>query len=368
MALTKTVNYTQETPQSLGYSAEITGTTGVVTAKIQYNGKMGRLNTGQYGSSYSFLHGDVLCDEVGNEWEIVGTEADVNAALNGLIWNPRTYPASAETQDAFTEHRAVGNEEGEVLFQVEDRISNFNLVVGDSFQVQTAIYTCTKIETTLSGKRIYGVLDLDYSGTSTHLSPITYTSVLINLTGPLTIDNVIDYAIINPHGDSDINIQIYDDAGLHDSGITGLVGSLFVPEPYFLTDAPNTVQSLGDNVWVTFDMGTVAQSNNELISIQLLMKRFVADPLFDGDVPKNKPSYITDGSYGTFSVVQVANRKSRCLPGGIVQWEFYGTPAECNAALSRVRFKPPLNNDRDFYIERRIVNGRSRIYDDRGYN
>ena len=441
MALTKTVNYTQEIPQALGYSSEIsnvvlTGTIdpaastavvgvntlfvseltvgdsilvsgetrevdtitddtnltvtvaftdnandtspervlGNVTAKIDYNNKMGRLKTGIYGSSESFIHGDATCAGLGRHWEISGTATDVNAALDDLVWYPRTYDAGAITQDHLAIDRDPGDHKGEILVEVEDRASNFSFAVGDDYAIYNGAgyinLICTKVETTLSGKRIYGVLVDEYDLTSDPFTTVPmYTSQLVSLTPTLVIDNIVDYAIVNPHGDSDLVIEILDDAVQHSTGTTTLEGALLVPEPYFTTAPPTTIAGVGGDVWTTaVSFGEVAQVNNEMITIQLLLKRDQNDPLFDGDVVINKPSYITDESYGVFSIARVNDRQARCISeAGEVRWEFYGTPAQCNSALKYLQFyqKTPY---KDFYIETRLITGRSRIYNHRGYN
>ena len=394
MALTKTVNYTQEIPQALGYSAEITGTAGVVTAKIQYNNKMGRLKTGTYGSSESFIWGNGTCAGLGNNWEISGTETDVNAALNDLVWYPRTYDDAAITQDNLAVDRLVTDHKGEVLIEVEDRASNFSFVVGDDYAIYNGSayieLVCTKVETTLSGKRIYGVYANEYDLVPGYdgITASMYDSKLTSLTPTVEIDNIVDYAIVNPHGDSDLVIEILDGVSAHDAGTTTLVGALLVPEPYFVTPPPTTIAGVGGDAWtVGVSFGEIAQDNNEMVVVQLLLKRDQNDPDFSGvsypndhpdypgtdpdtvgDVTKNKPSYITDESYGVFSVARVNDRQARCVSeAGEVRWEFYGTPAQCNNALKYLQFyqKAPY---RDFYIETRLITGRSRIYNHRGYN
>ena len=374
MALTKTVNYTQETPQALGYSTEITGTTGVVTAKIQFNNKMGRLKTGVYGASESFIHGNGTCAGLGNNWEISGTETDVNAALDDLVWYPRTYDAGAIAQDVKAIDRDPGDHKGEILIEVEDRASNFSFAVGDDFAIFTSPdyieFVCTKTEETLSGKRIYGVLKAEYDLTAEdYTNVVMYDSKLVQLTPTLEIDNIVDYAVINPHGDSDLVIEILDDAVQHATGTTTLDGALLVPEPYFTTPPPTTITGVGGDDWtVGVSFGEVAQVNNEMVTVQLLLKRDQNDPLFDGDVVKNKPSYVTDESYGVFSVSRVNDRQSQCVTAaGEARWEFYGTPAQCNSALKYIQFyqKTPY---KDVYIETRLITGRSRIYNNRGYN
>ena len=377
MALTKTVNYTQTIPQSLGFSSELTGTTGTVTATLTFNNKMGSLTT-SYTTVSSYLHGCGTQKERANVWTITGTEAEVNSALDGLTWYPRVYDDAAIVQDTASEHRTVTDHEGEALFQVEDRYSLFSFAVGDVFGVRTGAedveYTCTAVETTLSGHRIYGTVNEDYgreceATTPPHKLPVPYDSELLSLSPALVIDNIVDYAIVNPHGDSEIDVVITDDTGTFATGTVTLDGSFFVPEPYFSVDPATTITDTMSDCSDPVAMGEITQANNEYVTVQLLFKRHQNDPDFDGDVSKNKPSYITDDSYGMINQAKVDNRVSQSYDTGIVRWEFYGTPDQCTKALANIRvIDPPCSASEDFYIETRIVNGRARIYHERGYN
>ena len=376
MALTKTVNYTQNVPQALGYSTEVTGTAGVVTAIIKFNARAGTLNVGTYGSSQSLVHGFTTEDGFGYTWEIVGTETDVNAAINNLEWIPRAYNDPAIEQNYISQDRSVSEYKGELMIEVEDRNNNFAFVLGDKFYINNTIndtmFTVVAIEETLAGKRLYGMWDDDYKMTEFSFGGITpYLSTLKQEDGTL-IDYIVDRAIINPHGRYELDIEIFDDGVSVDTGTTTIQGTLFVPEPQFSVSPPTSIPGVSTpttSEWTPeLNLGTVTQSNNELISVQLLMKRDQNDPAFTGNFVKNSPSYISDSSYGEFSVVRVDDRQSKNDPGGVVRWEFYGTPAQCSTALSKVQFYQPKSNVKDFYLETRIVNGRTRISNSRGYN
>ena len=371
MALTGTVNYTQTIPQSLGYGAsEVTGSAGTVTAKITYNAKMGRLNTGVYGASESFMHGAATCDELGGEWEISGTETDVNLALAALKWIPRTYDDAAIVQDTKAMDRAYADHKGEALFEVEDRLVIFNFSIGEVFAVYTGAdyidYVCTKIESTKSGKRIYGVYTKDYTLNTDYTTVSLYDSVLVKYGPTLEIDNVVDYAIINPHGNSDLDIVINDNGG-DAFYTTTLNGSLLAAEPYFSVAPPTVVVGNGLGLWSdAVSFGTVEIIGDEYVTVQLLLKRDQNDPAFDGDVVKNRPSYITDDTYGLFSVTRIGNTQAACFdPGSEVRWEFYGTAAQCTLALKYLQFN---SLGADVYIETRLIVAESRIYNHRGYN
>ncbi len=51
---------------------------------------------------------------------------------------------------------------------------------------------------------------------------------------------------------------------------------------------------------------------------------------------------------------------------GIIRWNFYGTPTDCNTALKQISYFRPASNLKDFIVETRIVNGKSRIFSSRG--
>lgn len=362
MALTKTVNYTQNVPVDLGYNNEISGTTGRVTVVIDFETKAGSLNVPSSGIANSV----VISQECGDlmnfkKWQVSGTEAEVNAVLNNLFWYPAVYEAYNEVQDSNSADRVYAEHKGEVLLETEN---NNALSVGDTFYLSlnpepgaglAYPYKAVAMENTKSQYRVYGMgLQIDIED----LEPYKYALI----SDGVARDFINDVSITNPNGRYELKINVSDDNGEYTNATTTLVGSLFVAEPYFTVDPPTFIDSVSSG-WYPLNLGQVAQTDDELIEVQVLLKRLPADPLFDGDVTTNKPSYILDDSYGCFNTVRVGSRRS-AYGTGPVRWSFYGTPAQCNAALNAVEIR--VNSAREFIIETRIINSRSRIYYTRG--
>lgn len=378
MALTKTINYIQQQPISLGYTTEINGASGVVKVTILYNGKMGRLTVGAAGVTASMLSGCAAEEGYAGRWTVEGTQNDVNTALNALSWIPKVYDDVAIVQTYDTEFREYADFKGEVQLEISDRLGNFAFVVGDTFKIVdpvsgTSIYTTTRVDTTLTaGARIWGTLDDDYLISDASGSPyktITPGSATLLDENDLIIDYISDYGIVNAAGKTLLEVTVTENGGSPFSTDTVTMdGSFLAKEPYFSVAPP--VSIVGGTYecyrWTyDLDLGTIAQDDNQIITVQLLMKRSENDPLFDGDIEKDKPSYIADTTYGAFSTVRLQDRQSKFYPDEIVRWEIMGKPADCNLALKQIQFYEPAVV-RDFLIEVRIISSRTRISNSKG--
>lgn len=374
MAFTKTVNYVQNVPVALGYLDEVSGTTGDVTVTIKFNSKAGRLSTEDIGGVSSKIGGTGCALGGGNEWSVLGDIAEVNSLLNNLSWLPAAYDDANIQQNFLSEDREVATYRGEVVVETRNRNANAAFALQDKFKLNNSgvitTYTVSAIETSNSNYRLYGTLDNGY-GTADNYGPDykdieIYTTTLTDESDTL-IDNITDYAIINPHGQYFLEIEVTDDNGVFSNDITTLNGSFFVKEPYFDVYPPLEVYSNGPDTWTPVNLGRVDQLDNERISIQVLFKRFDNDPSFDGDIATNTPSYVKDGSYGCVNNIRIDDRISESYEDGVVRWSFYGTPIQCTQALEQLQiYSPPVAYE--FLIETRIVNGRARIYNDRGYD
>lgn len=395
MALTKTVSYTQGTQQDLGYSNEISGTSGVVTARIYFNSKMGTLNTGVYGASESFIWGDSATEEFGNIWEISGTQSTVNMALNDLSWFPREYADHEIDQITKITNINIDNiivpiptpildreydeYRGEIEIKASDN-TNFTFSVGDDFTIDNAGELSTYTTTAALYPWLHGTLNTDYDINDEHLTEgvgdykniKSYETILIR-SDEVSVGYIYDVGYINPHGDTTLDVRILDDDIEVDAGITTLEGEFLQKPPYFTVDPPAEITSNGQYTWTgPLSLGEVNQDDSDPVIVQLLMKRVSLDPDFDGDITTGKPSYVTDTSYGEFSVVEVGDVSSAQYDNNEVRWEFSGTIEQCNQALDVVKFFTPNGGtssySRDFYIETRVLVDKSREYFDRGYD
>lgn len=369
MALTKTVNYVQNSPQLLGFNNEISGTSGTITVSINFDKRGGSLSFPYYGSAYASSTSD-SCGGLNDQWYVTGTEAEVNEVLNQLEWFPAAYDAANLPQNQTSLNRSMGDYTGELLIETENRQNNASFAVGDVFKINNGNrigeFDVTAIETIKSQYRLYGA-EKYRTG---YEWAVPYECLLQDDTGA-TIDSIVDCAIINPAGSYLMNITVTSEIdGIVGSGTVTMVGGLFVPEPYFIDFPPAEIQLLENQDFVSTPLGQIAQTNNELVTVQVLLKRFESDPDFDGDVDMNKPSYIprsdTREQYSCFNTVRVDNRVSEKPAGDYIWWQFYGSPQQCNAALRSLKFSQ--NSDRSLLVETRIVNSRARIYYTRGYN
>jgi hypothetical protein len=372
--LNKTVNYTQNVPVNLGYNNPITDV-GSINVQIQFRDKMGKFETSTIDGVSSTIYNPG--SSFGTmTWAVTGSASVVNKHLNSLTWTPASYEAAAIEQDFLSIDRDPGDHRGEILIEYDGDpfVTPFT-----SFTVSAHpnLYIVTKTENTLSQNRIYGVLGTPYNGEMC-LTPPVFDNVSI-YSNTITIGSqtrrILDYAVVNPHGDLNLAYSITVNGSATYNGTISLVGQFLIAEPRFVTKPVGTFLSSSAKTQY-IPLGTVAQDQNQLISVQLLMKRNINDPLFDGDYGQHRPSYIKDHSYGRFSTVFVGERQSEAYDSGEVRWSFYGTPEQCNTALSQVRYIQPAQTfcgtvtmtPRDFYLETRIVNGKSRIYHTRGYD
>lgn len=377
MALTKTVTYTQTQPVSLGFANEVVGTTGTVTVNIDYLVGMGKLSTGTYGASKSVASG--IANYTGNsgKWTITGTLADVNAALNDLKWQPRTYPDANIVQDPRAP-RAYTDYNGELVLEIYDPTDfigqnalsfsqlTFPDATGASLEI-TRLVAGAVANTWLVHCIVKGRDLVDGFSQNSKLTRNTTTFRYASTSNGSVYFPIFDYSFQNPVGESNLAISVLDDGSVHDSGTVSLTGEYLVPMPTFTQNPPATLtySAFMNNI----GMGTVANSTNELIGVQLLAKRYPSDPTFDGDVATNTPSYITDNTYIKFGNVTIDNRSSKTFDDGLIRWEFYGTPSQCSQALEEVSgITTKYNNTTsyDFFLETRIITSKARVNYSRG--
>lgn len=368
MALTKTISYVQNTPISLGFNNEISGTVGEVVATITWDNWGGFVPNVVIGTkSSSSITTECSASALPNTWIATGTEAEVNSMLNQARWFPAAYTTPNLTQDLRSLDRQMGDFKGELLVEVK----NVPIIaLGDIYRfrtdgVKSGDYKVTAIEPSKSQFRVYGV-PVD-STPYTLTTP--YSTELLN-SSDLKIANIVDCAIINPHGQYLINISISDSSGIVATGTITLIGRLFVKEPFFTVLPTNSI-AIPDNVFTQIPLGEIAQEDGDFVTVQALLKRSENDPEFSpdgGNVAISKPAYISvDRTLGCFSSVRVGDRVSEQPIDGFVWWQFFGSPEQCNKALNSVAFKRAADEG-DLIIETRIVNTRNRIYHSRGLN
>lgn len=420
MAFTTTINYVQNIPQSLGLSNYLnpvpSRTVSVLFAMDAINvggPNMGTVNVpsvagvavenGRYGINGVFSGSVKLTGEV----------SAVNTALNSAEWVSHAYPVEDIDQDYLAADRDIDNSHGELQIQIPAGSDITGLAVGTQVRFSTAAsidanverWTITKIDSTNSPIRLWLVYNRDYTlSDEYHSSCYDLVYITSSVTNPcwlqtaafpgVNIAPVIDVSYGNAAGNLSIIMQVID--GATENNTFNLVGSPAIAEPSFTT-LPSASASTGVSPsWYTFpNMGAIQQADNNYQAAQLLIKCLENDPMylgvaaytslpgyptsgteaqklqFVGDAIHAKaslsiPKYITDKSYGTFGDTQVDVRASISYQDGVVRWSYYDIPANINKALGRIYYWRPLNMNKDFTTEVRIVNNKARIYATKG--
>lgn len=415
MPITRTINYTQNIPENLGFGASYINPSPARNIRISFSfgatladSKMGsvtfptvanvKLTSGQYIPSPT-MAGVVY---------IEGPVADVNTALNGAEYINNFYEADVLDQDWLSQNPAVpADHQGELCIQINPTVVH-GLSVGSFCCISTATanstttgqWLVTAIDASNSPTRMW----LAYRGgwaTDDKYFSSSYKNVSIGAylqtTARVNIAPITDISYCNPHGtfNSVVTIMNADTNVTEETGTITYVGSFFIAEPVFSVAPPTSVSAPSTNGWYAADMGRITQADNNYQSVQFLIKCLENDPMYLGvtsytslpgyptlgtDDQKNQfigdaiqakaildsPKYITDNSYGVFGSTQVDQRVSTQYSDGVVRWNFFGTPAECSEALKRSTYFRPPSLTKDFTIETRIVNERTRIYSKRG--
>lgn len=419
MPFTRNINYTQNVPVSLGFvvSHFNPSPSRTVTARFvldQYypcGGQMGYVSIPD-DPALTIQSGRSAVNSSGSaSLVITGPVANVNAALAAATWVSRAYDIEDVDQDVMALDRSVGNYQGEMQIQLPANVDTTALVVGNQLRFSTIPgtgtsyqFTITKVDFTNIPVRVWCIFNRDYNLADLHLAN-TYKTVKITTSttstcfaqtvGGVNIGPVIDMSFSNAQGY--ISILFREEDGGTVDNIINLNGSPLMAEPVFTTSPATSTSASSTNTWYNLSsIGQISQADNNFQSIQILVKALENDPnyldvtdytslpgypssgtdiqkaQFIGDAIDAKaslciPKYITDNSYGTFGDGQVNDRASVSTTAtGHVRWSYYDTPAGINANASRVYYYRPAGFIKDFKIEVRIVNGRTRIYSSRG--
>lgn len=408
MAITRTVNYTQNVIASLGFVDVLNQPGGeILTVKFGFDSttadsKMGSFyfdetagvtQTYKSYSSDQFRFPQII---------LTGTTAALNTCLNTGTFKNHYYECENLTQDFLSQNRSLGDYRGELMIQISPDYVH-GLSVGSEIRTtaNSGRYKVTKIDDVNSPTRIWLMartetkLDESYFGNRYSVDLIGQYITSVSSTTPLT--PILDQAYCNPHGDFTVDMTVFGNTGAEvDSGVITMSGRFFVNEPYFSTLPPTTVAAAVPDGLYTLDMGRIAQADNNYQSVQILFKYCENDPMYLGvasysllsGYPTNgtqdaqaqfigaaiesrakvgTPAYITSGEVGNLGIVQLGERIATVnMTSGLVRWHFYGTPDECNEALSKVTYYRLQDVTKDFVAETRIVNGKTRIYNTRG--
>lgn len=415
MPITRTINYTQNVPENLGFGASYINPVPARNIRINFSqastladSKMGMVTlpvvpnvkviTGQYAVEST----------LGAVVTIEGPVADVNTALAGAEYVNNFYEADVLDQDWLSQNPAVpADHRGELCIQINPTVVH-GLSVGSFVCISTATanstgtgqWLVTAIDASNSPTRMWlayrggwGTDDKFFSSSYKNVSIGAY----LQTTARVNIAPIVDISYCNPHGtfDSIVEIKNADTSAIEESGTITYVGSFFIAEPTFSVAPPTSIATGTTNSWFPIDMGRITQAANNYQSVQYLIKCLENDPMYLGvadytalpgypsggtELEKlafvgaainakailDTPAYISDDSYGIFASTQVDERVSTQYSTGVVRWNFFGNPASCNEALKRSTYFRPPSFSRDIGVETRIVNERTRIYFKRG--
>lgn len=405
MAITRTINYTQNVPITMGFSNVVTSSA-AASVYINYwdanaDNKMGSIYFDETAGVSITYYGISTDPTVFRGITLTGNQADLNTCLNTAYYKNHFYSAELVAQDLISQNRLLPTDcRGEMQIEISpDCVHGLN--VGDYCRLPNAgRYLVTKIDSTNSAIRMWLAFRGDYNQNDTYFASAYKLPAIGNYLqtiNSVNITPIIDISYNNPHGDYNVSMTVYDSANTTlDSGVISFVGSFFIAEPYFSTQPSSTLALVTPDNSYPFNLGSViAQADNNYQSLQLLLKYYENDPSylgvtvhtalpgypsggtadaqlqFIGDAINAKakmstPAYVTDNTMGQFGNGQVDVRISTSPASGVVRWHFYGTPAECNTAVKVMTYYRPASVTKDLKLETRIVNGRTRIYSARG--
>jgi hypothetical protein len=423
MAFNTTINFTQNVPISLGLTNYFAPTP---ARQVTANFLLDTVNVG--GLNFATI--DIpevpgvtiatgraaLNSSASATISLVGDAAAVNTALNGCMFRTISYSVEELQQDVMSIDRALGNYKGELLIQIPPESDISSLAVGTAVTFSNMIfpdpatdnlsrYTITKIDSVSSPIRIWMIYNRDYNLADV-AAGANYKNVNTNksVSAPsflqkldrTNIGPVIDMAFGNAQGTLQFTFRTVDGATEDNTFI--MVGKPQIAEPTFTQLPPASASAPLGNTWYQLpQMGRIAQADNNYVTVQLLIKLLTNDPqyldVFDytalpgyptngtelqklqfvGDKIHEKarlsiPKYATSLSYALIGDSQTDRRASVSFPNQQqeVKWSFFGTPAECNVALARIFLWRYIGNTKDFAIETRIIDAKSRIYATRG--
>lgn len=394
MAFTKTINYTQNVPVSLDFNNYLTG----AAAQIRFNfgdpsgdANMGSIDFGVTTGITKLDTGRSPDELINNDIYISGSLNDLNACLNSATFVNHYYEAENLSQDYLSLNRILpADHRGEMEVMIAPGAVH-GLSIGSICRIEGAgRFLVTRVQSDAFGTRLWIIYRATYQLNDNYYNSDRNTAAIgkqLRTDGNVNISPIIDISFANPRGQFVIPVTIFNSSGVSiDTGTITFIGSPFVAEPVFVTNPADTYStSTLELPYTLTNFGSISQANNNYQSVQILLKLYENDPLYSGNTytgsdiaqlqtlgnaidtkaKTNAAVYIQNNTDFLFNKVQVDDRVSSTPTSGVVRWHFYGTPAECNVALSKIGFYRHMN-PKDVNAELRVVNGRTRIYNSRG--
>ena len=430
MPFTRNINYTQNIPVSMGFDPAHFTPTPSRDVSFTFGVGYGNVGNVDFDSDVIAAHPDVVITRglngINSSWDgvitLTGPVAGVNALLASATWTNRFYEIEDVVQDTLSQNRNLDNCHGELCVMLPASTDTAHLGVGSTVYFNTVNdgatgtdsvrsryqFLVTRLDTSVNAVRVWAVLFREYPILDNYHASM-YRNVFSTATtgnpcwiqrsigsGRQNIAPVIDASYMNTSGYLSFETSSVDGVTT-DSGTFTMIGEFLIDEPVWVAETAGVVTTGTNDGWFLLDgMGSISQTEDNFQHAQYLIKALHNDPMYldvsaytslpgypttgtedqkdefvgaliDARASLGIPKYITDNTYGAFSDVQVGERASTSyLTGGVVRWAFYGTPDQCNQALAQSRYYRPRGFTKDFKIEVRIVNDRTRIYSGRG--
>ena len=389
MALTRTINYTQNVPVSLAFGTTYLTPTPSRAVQLIIDSTPAAARMG------GFLYTETAGVSVIKTGQITvngflktifeGDVVAINSIMNTIQFKNEFYNCENTQQTLTTANRTV-TAPGEIQIQIPAGTSH-GLSVGSTFKIDSTDFQVTAIDSVLNPIRIWGI-----ASTRTTVDITSFSGKKLKNSAGVDISILIDMVYNNPHGDFSVSATIKEAGVTTETGTISFAGVFFVDEPTFVVDPPTSITLGTAGTYYDINWCEIDQTDDNYQSVQILTKALTNDPQFLGVAAYTAlPGYPSGGTTDAqlqfigdaieaklalglgvgqngrmnFSATQVGQRISSVSTSNFIQWMFYGTVTECNLALANLQYAVVAPTG-DFGVETRIVNGRSRIYRTRG--
>jgi len=349
--LDKTLTYTENVPEDIGYSTELSGATGTVKIEISPSSTStypGRLTTGIFNNTASVW---IVNDQ---KWVCEGTQAEVNAALDDLTFEPE-----ASTYSTIT----------------------YNITVTDAGSPSTPLGNGSTI--TLTGGKLVPGPTLSSSSTA----PVSYTAssrTKLDLPDVAHVNNQILKVQLRLRMDgNDPNYQSHDtfisSGAATVTHSTGPIASqLKTPYGYFdirVYSGNVRIQNSADTGLCTFNITSGGTGYTSPPTVTLTAGSHDSDgtgtAVVDSDA--SSPTYRQVTGITSTDVFTTAPSVSISGGGGSsatatasitkYTWEMIGTIAEINKAFENVYYVSPADTSYNptVYVDLTVTDGTNTI-------
>lgn len=355
--LDKTLTYTENVPEDIGYSTELSGASGTVKIEIYPASTAtypGRLQTGIFTDTASIWH----INE--QKWVCEGTQAEVNAALDDITFFPEdgvtsTVTYTVDVYDGGSTSAALGHP-STITLTGSSLVPAPTLSTSSTSAVSYTADSRVKLSLPTVGHPNNQVLKIQlrikmHSADPNYQSHDTYVSSagenVTHSTGPITTQRITPYGYfdirmyvgntrpLNPTVDGTLATAIVDD-GTPTYTITA--GGSGYTSPPTCTITPGSHDSAGTATAV-IDTDPASATYQQVTSITSSSQYITA------------PTVSISGGGGSSATATVAITD--------YVWELVGTVAEINEAFQNLYYVSPADSSYvpTVYLEIRVTDG-----------